>query len=356
MFGLLFAGTFAFSSPSRKLGEALLAAAILSFGFLYQMRNHHLQGRVPELNAAVAGTRVRNQFLFLVLLVSFLMLLRQYPLCVLLLLFVPTFRDYLFRLTHSTSILSDSPLKLEFQAIFKRAGVTLREIYLINSSTNNPSSTAMVAGRSLFLTLDLFSKLNESELKAVVCHEASHLRLRHPWKRTIAAIGSTLLAFFWFYFPLSINHFSDMRIIFYVIPLIALVQNSILSRIARRQEIEADLGALDLGATDIDLISALQKLSPYPRAKKNWSSRQIFGNTHPSVEDRVWAILNRKVADNFYFNHKKYAYAYSVLVFGYAFTQAQKLNLNLNRYPASDLNAQANIAHLEPNSTLRNVH
>jgi hypothetical protein len=106
-----------------------------------------------------------------------------------------------------------------------------------------------------------------------------------------------------------------------------------------RQELEADLGALDLGASSNSLISALHKLSPDHAPATHWTTRLIFGAFHPSPAIREATIRKGSLPEKAKFQAKSFAWAYSLFVVGYVFHVAQTIDLKASRSPA-------NISHL----------
>jgi Zn-dependent protease with chaperone function len=346
IFVALFMGAFVFNDGSRKTGEILLGAAILSFSFLYQSRFRFQQIKAANpLPKADPESRLRDLALLSVV-AGILFAMTYSPYFMPLMLVLVFRRDLILRLRYKNTKMAESKLKLEFKSIFLKAGTEIKEVFVINEGARMQNN-AMIAGKSLFITLDLFEKLDEIELKAVVSHEASHLKLGHPLKRIFAAVGTMMLAFFWFFFPVSLHFQGNYAVFFGVVPLIVVVQGYLFGKIVRRQELEADLGALYLGASSTALISALEKLSP---VSKNTSSprRLYLGVTYPTTAERIKVIRAGELPDAARFQYKKYAWAYSLLVIGYSFHVVQTAQFSAQRSLASVQAKGANIAHLEP--------
>ena len=360
IFVALFAGAFVFGHQSRKIGEILLGAAILSFSFLYQSRFRYLvkqssgtanlssesPAQKPDLNALL------RKFTFLLLGITLAFIVAKCPLMLVGLLFYPYFMPHLVRFKYQATAMNESALKDEFKTIFASAGTRVREIYLIDSETYKRN--AMMVGSSLFITLDLFQKLNDAEMAAVISHEASHLQKRHSLKRVASSFGAFVLISFWIFLPTTLAFMGSQTAIFLAVPILVVANNYFLGKIIRRQEMEADLGAVELGASSDALISALYKLSP-PRKSKDiaWSTRLVFGSYHPTTEEREAVIRSGELPKSAYFQRKKYAYAYSLLVLGYTFHVANQMSVaEINRTVASTAHP-ATISHSVPADTDR---
>jgi Zn-dependent protease with chaperone function len=370
IFVALFAGAFVFGQRSAKIAEVLLGAAILSFSILYQSRfrylvNQNLVDRTTGVNAKpTRGTQsARNsrnaqsarkvdlvglsrKFTLFAFAVSFAFLVSKFPVMLASLLLYPYFMPYLVRFKYAATVMNESDLKDEFKNRFKKAGTKVHEIYLIDSETY--TRNAMMVGSSLFITLDLFQKLNDAEMTAVISHEASHLQKRHSLKRVAGSFGAFVLVSYWIFLPTTLAFMGSQAAVFLAVPFLILANNFFLGKIIRRQEMEADLGAIELGASSDALISALHQLSPPGKSKTvPLSTRLVFGNYHPSTEEREAVIRAGSIPKNAYFQHKKYAYAYSLLVLGYTFHVANQLSLTEStRNPAT-------ISHVETVSTSR---
>jgi Zn-dependent protease with chaperone function len=358
IFVALFAGAFVFGQRSAKIAEVLLGAAILSFSILYQSRfrylvNQNLVDRTTGVNAKPTPATqnpdfagLSRKFTIFAAAAGFALLVSKFPVLLLSLLFYSYFMPYLVRFKYAATVMNDSDLKDEFKNRFKKAGTKVHEIYLIDSETY--TRNAMMVGNSLFITLDLFQKLTDAEMAAVISHEASHLQKRHSLKRVAGSFGAFVLVSYWIFLPTTLVFMGSQAAVLLAVPFLVLANNFFLGKIIRRQEMEADLGAVDLGASSDALISALQKLSPPSKSKTvPLSTRLVFGNYHPTTDEREAVIRAGSLPKTAYFQHKKYAYAYSLLVLGYTFHVANQLSLTESqRNPAT-------ISHVETVSTSR---
>ncbi len=198
-----------------------------------------------------------------------------------------------------------SELKSEILSVFKAAKLNIGEIYLMDTHSFKLYN-AMVCGRTLFLTQNLFEKLEPEELKAVICHEASHFKLKHIAKRIFAgicitAISMVLIGLFntFLLMALELKSKGAQSVLFLTgIVMTLAFQLYWLFKVIRKQEFEADVHALNLGGSGAALVSALEKLT-----RSNGSSfkaeslltRLVLGHAHPSFEERKEAIFNRQI-------------------------------------------------------------
>ncbi len=356
IFVALFAGAFVFGSDSRALGEILLGAAILSFSFLYQSRAHYFNRATPAKKISTARALKINQkkLGFILALCLAALACSQFPLLApVLVIAYPFITPYLIRLQHHCEKMAESGLKSSILEVFTKANVNLREIYLIDTGTQK-ASNAFVANRTLFLTLDLFEALNEDELNAVIAHEASHLKMKHISKRIFQGIGYFFLTLFWISVPATFLFNGNPLAVAVSAFLAIFAQMIFISRIVYRQELEADLGAIRLGASGEALISALHKLSPARSAFKSPMVRFFSGAFHPTNEERTAMIRMGELPQKSVVLPKKaYFLAYSLFVVGYVFHAAQSFEPDSNRSLASN---SAKISRVEKTQATDESH
>lgn len=206
-----------------------------------------------------------------------------------------------------------SPIKQEIMGTFAAAGNPVHEVFLIDSDRFK-SYNALVCGpkhglgpfkRSVFITRNLFEVLEPEEIKAVMCHEASHFKLNHVFKRGCMSIFAIFVALFFAFLPISFISILmkvsvDQNYGILIISTLAtvIVQLNFIFRVIRKQEFEADLEAIALGSTPSSLISALEKITDkndMSKKKSDWISNFMFGNAHPDTEERVEAIRTGRI-------------------------------------------------------------
>lgn len=355
IFVSLFMGAFLFSASSRASGEILLAAAVISFSILYRSRWSHLSGRTPvKTKIPVSGRAIVGKFIFLAALGAIALICSRFPLAApLFVLAFPFLAPYSLRIQHPCQKMAASDLKQDLIAIFENAGLKLHEVYLIDSGQTQ-FTNAMLARRTLFLTVNLFEQLTEVELKAVVYHEAAHLKKNHIWKRLLSALAYLFLGLFWAVLPICLwlpgNIAAGTGAVFLAIA----IQLFFLGRKIYLQELEADAEAVEMGASSEALISALAKLSPGNEKEISPWTRFIFGIYHPTRFERTQAILScSESRESAVFPHKHYFSAYSLFVLGFLFYSAQNFEVPVSRTPATAASETVNIAHSEAVSSSR---
>lgn len=173
-------------------------------------------------------------------------------------------------------------------ALAQKAGVDIRFVYII---PDDESANAFAAkGNLVALTNYLLQRLNRREVDAVVAHELTHLRKKHPiviqvltWVMIIASVilanvvrqsaGAALV------------HIPLYPVIVWLIGLPCLMV------LSRRFEFMADAGAVEITGDPEGAISGLIALT-----RLNFMPIQIRSSqqsTHPSTLRRVQALANR---------------------------------------------------------------
>jgi len=220
------------------------------------------------------------------------------------------------RIWMPTQKMFPSEMKDEIKQIFANANNPVSEVYLINTDRFK-TYNALVCGpkygvgpfkRSAFITRNLFEVLEPEEIKAVICHEAAHFKLHHIFKRGLMSLLGIGISVVTVFLPVafisiltSANSSTQMGLMYLSGLATVFVQFSFIFRVIRKQEFEADLEALNLGATPAAMSSALEKVTIQngaSRKKEDWFSRFMFGSGHPSLEERIQAIVERKLPEN----------------------------------------------------------
>jgi Zn-dependent protease with chaperone function len=227
--------------------------------------------------------------------------------------------------------MENSPLKQEILAKFAVEEIPLSNIYLIDDQ-DSPSKNAFITGSSwgagafgqtLFITLPLISELNETEILAVALHEAAHAKRHHGTKRILASVGLMVLCAFWITVPLAFLFPKNFVLLAASIFATVFAQALFLSKVITRQEQEADLIAVRMGASSNALIEAIQKLSGETKASNNRILRVLSGNLYPTPTSRIEEILSCGASEKTpVFGNKPAVLAYSLLVLGVVFWAA----------------------------------
>jgi Zn-dependent protease with chaperone function len=217
---------------------------------------------------------------------------------------------YLRRMLPAREI-TDASFKERLQKCFTSAGLPSPSLWIIETGRSR-EATAMMAGfpwgrgffrPGLFLSRALVDALTPEELRAVVLHEVSHLKLQHLRKRLTYSIslvvGTTTAATFCVFLAGVFLPGSDLRdfIGFAAAAGAFVLTFRLLGKQSRGHEHEADfysVGALKAGVED--LVNALRKLDIINgrtgSANKNpIATAGIQG--HPATELRVVALRER---------------------------------------------------------------
>ncbi|MCM2276847.1 MAG: M48 family metalloprotease [Oligoflexia bacterium] len=205
--------------------------------------------------------------------------------------------------------LADEQARTEFETCFTQAGLAPPRIWVIElqqSQAGNALITGFPRGRGLFqpglfLTQATLNGLERRELRAILLHEISHLKLQHLRKRFILSAGMILASSVGAGFLVVVTHlsFPDGSWNFLVGAGTVLLSLSytfqLLARQSRYQEIEADINAVKLGAGIEYLHSALRKLDKINGSLRRAPEGQpapLQNGSHPATDERV-AILRK---------------------------------------------------------------
>jgi Zn-dependent protease with chaperone function len=342
IFGLLFLGGFIFNRRHQGAAMILLFAAVISFSLLYQFAGRYqisMNRQKPEPLAA-HGASIRKNATRLLVGAALCFLMSKINLLVLFLPFaIPFFMPLLVRLQHSCSPMAASPLKKEILQRFSEEGAPLSEIYLIDDRGSD-SKNAFIAGSSLaagafgqtlFITLPLIRALNESEILAVALHEAAHAKRHHGPKRILASVGLMALSALWITVPLAFLLPGNLPLLGASIFATVFTQAFFLSKVIARQEHEADLIAVRMGASSNSLMEAIRKLSGPQKTSRSVIFRILSGNLYPAPDSRIEEILSCGASERTpVFHHKPAFLAYTLLVLGVVFWAANVRNTPAN--------------------------
>jgi len=202
------------------------------------------------------------------------------------------------------------------------AGLPVPKIYLIN----DPSPNAFATGRNpkhavVAVTTGLMERLDRSELEGVIAHELSHIGNWDILLSTIVVIlvGFVALASDLFLRSIFWRKSDDreggnglMLIVGLVLMILAPIAATLIQlAISRKREFLADASGALLTRYPDALASALKKISHAPavQSAKNTTAHLWFDDpfgpkekspwfhklfmTHPPVEDRIRALLNK---------------------------------------------------------------
>lgn len=198
------------------------------------------------------------------------------------------------------------PLRDRIFELAKKAGVAIRQVYLVPSGQDRVANAAAVVGNKVVLYDYLVRSLSRREVDAVIAHELAHLRFRHPGKGGRFAAGVVFLfAVFlflsdvspiWFATALArrpwladaLDFAKDSRLLVWAIFLALLVVA--LSFRRRGWEFLADRKAADLTGDTAAMITALVKLARLNLVPMEWGKWQGRLLTHPSNSRRLQSL------------------------------------------------------------------
>jgi len=200
--------------------------------------------------------------------------------------------------------MQDGEMKRRIEGLIARCGFTSNGLFVMDGSKRSSHGNAYFTGfgkskRIVFFDT-LLSRLEISEIEAVLAHELGHFRMRHVIKRLALMTIFSLIFFFllgllknqeWFYQALHVGFPATdamaLTLFFMVVPVFTVLLRPLLSMYSRKHEFEADQYAAKF-APARDLIHALVKLY-----KDNASTltpdplHSAFYDSHPPASIRI---------------------------------------------------------------------
>lgn len=200
--------------------------------------------------------------------------------------------------------MQEGEMKKRIENLIARCGFTSKGLFVMDGSKRSSHGNAYFTGfgkskRIVFFDT-LLSRLNPSEVEAVLAHELGHFRRRHVLKGLILSAVFTLAFLFllgnlkdqpWFYQGLNVafpaTDAMALTLFFLVMPTFTFLLQPLLSMYSRRHEFEADQYAAQ-NANAHELVSALVKLY-----KDNASTltpdpvHSAFYDSHPPAPIRI---------------------------------------------------------------------
>ena len=219
----------------------------------------------------------------------------------LLILFIyPTWIAPLF---NKFSPLDDDALKARIEALLKRCGFATSGLFVMDGSKRSNHGNAYFTGfgktKRIVFYDTLLSRLQASEVEAVLAHELGHFKHRHVVKR-IALLFAMSLGFLavlgqlmnaeWFFKGLGVsaqNTTLALVLFFFVVPVFTFLITPLMSVFSRRHEFEADRYAAQNASAD-DLVRALVKLYEDNAATLTPDPlHSLFYDSHPPAAIRI---------------------------------------------------------------------
>ncbi len=210
------------------------------------------------------------------------------------------------------------------KALAEREGIKMPEVWVYWDDVPNAFATGPSRNNSMVaVSSGLATNLSDAELKAVLAHEVGHIANGDMVATTLLqGLMNTMV-----YFVASIvarmvasavaRDGEPSHMVYFIVDIVLQILLSILASIvifafSRKREFKADAYAADALGAD-SMISALQKIDALSRQSVEWQHREaredalatmkIYGAhggmkglfaTHPSIEDRIAALRNRR--------------------------------------------------------------
>ena len=199
--------------------------------------------------------------------------------------------------------LADNELKARIENLLTRCGFASSGLFVMDGSKRSNHGNAYFTGlgrnkRIVFFDT-LLSRLQGSEIEAVLAHELGHFKHRHVMKRIVLmfslslgflAVLGQLMTADWFYHGLGVstqNTALALILFFLVVPVFTFLLTPLSSLLSRRHEFEADRYAAE-HASASELTNALVKLYEDNAATLTPDPlHSLFYDSHPPAALRI---------------------------------------------------------------------
>lgn len=175
--------------------------------------------------------------------------------------------------------LTEGELRDRIFALAARAGVSLKQIYLLPALKVRLANALAAVGNIVLLTDYLLENLSRREVDAVVAHELAHLKRRHPLLLVVVAAALIMVPMMWGPAWRGV-----------AVPLGPLLAILVVLLASRRFERSADVLAARLTGDPEALITALVKLASLNLLPVHWGKLDEALLTHPSARRRAEAL------------------------------------------------------------------
>lgn len=197
------------------------------------------------------------------------------------------------------------PLRERIFELASRAGVVLKEVYIVPEERDKTANACATIDNTVRLNEYLLRHFSRREVDAVVAHELGHLRLNHTMSINLALYGvlfsplllALLMSSAYRYTALlspTVTRWmleamrSDL-----LFPVMMMLSLLIFLTLSRRFEFSADSFAVTVTGDPEAMISTLVKLSKLNLLPMSWSKFDENLLTHPSSLNRIAAIARR---------------------------------------------------------------
>lgn len=202
--------------------------------------------------------------------------------------------------------LEDTTLKTRIEQLMTKCGFKASGLFVMDGSRRSSHGNAYFTGfgktkRIVFFDT-LLSRLDPSEIEAVLAHELGHFKHRHVIKRIVISFAMSLAFLWglsylmnqsWFYEGLGVDVASvpstamALLLFFLVMPVFTFLLHPLSSLYSRKHEFEADAFAARNSSAD-DLVRALVKLYQDNAATLTPDPlHSAFYDSHPPASIRV---------------------------------------------------------------------
>ena len=223
--------------------------------------------------------------------------------CVFNLLILLIYPTWIAPLFNKFTPLADNELKARIENLLTRCGFASSGLFVMDGSKRSNHGNAYFTGlgrnkRIVFFDT-LLSRLQGSEIEAVLAHELGHFKHRHVMKRIVLmfslslgflAVLGQLMTADWFYRGLGVstqNTALALILFFLVVPVFTFLLTPLSSLLSRRHEFEADRYAAE-HASASELTNALVKLYEDNAATLTPDPlHSLFYDSHPPAALRI---------------------------------------------------------------------
>ncbi|HET9328734.1 MAG TPA: M48 family metalloprotease [Candidatus Eisenbacteria bacterium] len=179
--------------------------------------------------------------------------------------------------------LSSGALRDRLFDLANRAGVKLRELYIVPMRRQRLANAFAVNGGVVMVGDELLDRMSRREVDAVLAHEITHLEHHHPLKALLASVVVVVT------FSMVATAYS----IPFGLPVGIACSWPIFLFLSRRFEFAADAGAAALTSDPEAAVACLGHLSRLNDTPLTWSRSWAWLVTHPTTESRGLAIGRR---------------------------------------------------------------
>jgi STE24 endopeptidase len=201
------------------------------------------------------------------------------------------------RLGQKATPVTDAALLSSFSGLAGRMGVPRVDLYSIDWRRFKVANAFQARPRrySVFISNYLLDNMSSEEVSAVMAHELVHAKKRHVLKLTALILCISMVGSDFFIVADALNQGSMLPLILLVAGFAVIFAGlSIVPRLQRRFELEADEVAVRTLGDGRPMISALRKLTDL-----NLLPVEERSGTHPSVAKRVERIEQLMVGQQF---------------------------------------------------------